>query len=116
LRLGLLVGHELSAVSAEEPRRRKFAELVADHVLGHVHRDELVPVVHGEGMAHELGQDRARPAPGLHHPLLVPAVQDLDLGEQGFLDKRALFYATSHVVSAGCYQLSVAISSAITLW
>ena len=44
----------LPGVPAEQPRGRELAELVADHVLGHVHRDELVPVVHGERVAHEV--------------------------------------------------------------
>src|SRR6185312_11524662 len=78
----------------------EFAELVADHVLGHVHRDELVPVVHREGVAHELGQNRARPAPGLHHPLLVLAVEDLNLGHQRLLNEGALLYASRHYVVA----------------
>jgi hypothetical protein len=36
----------LGGVTLELARRRELAELVADHVLGDVHRDELPPVVH----------------------------------------------------------------------
>src|SRR3712207_2158128 len=39
--LRLLVG----AVPREGARRRELAELVADHVLRNLHRDELLPVV-----------------------------------------------------------------------
>src|SRR5687767_9893932 len=42
-------------VGAEEPRRRELAELVADHVLGHVDLHEAVAVVDHERVAHELG-------------------------------------------------------------
>ena len=45
--------------------RRELAELVADHVLGHQHRHELVAVVDAEGQADELRQDRRAPRPGL---------------------------------------------------
>ena len=40
---------------------RELAELVTHHVLGDVHRDELVPVVHREGVAHELRQRSCLP-------------------------------------------------------
>ena len=35
----------LAAVAAEGPRRGEFAELVADHVLGHEQLDEVLAVV-----------------------------------------------------------------------
>src|SRR5260370_32312597 len=46
-------------------RRRKLAELVPDHVLGHQHRDELAAIVDAESESHELRKDRrpARPCP-----------------------------------------------------
>ena len=40
----LLVGRLVARVATEQPRRRELAELVPDHVLRHVHRDELVPL------------------------------------------------------------------------
>src|SRR4029450_3886768 len=39
---GLLV----AAVAVKSPGRREFAELVADHVLGHAHGNMLLTVVH----------------------------------------------------------------------
>ena len=35
-------------MALERARRRELAELVADHVLGDVDRDELLAVVHGD--------------------------------------------------------------------
>src|SRR5688572_21388603 len=61
--LRLLVG----SVAVERTRRRELAELVADHLLGHVDRDMLVAVVNAEGEAHELRQDGGAAAPHLDH-------------------------------------------------
>ena len=52
-------------VAVEGPGRRELAELVADHVLGHQHRDELLAVVDAEGQPDELRQDGRAPRPGL---------------------------------------------------
>ena len=84
-----LLGH-LGRVALEEPRRRELAELVADHVLGDVDRDELLPVVHGERVPDHLGHHRRAPRPGLDDLLLGPAVHHLDLLEQVRVDERAL--------------------------
>src|SRR5256885_498153 len=77
----------LGAVAAEQPGRGEFSELVADHVLGDVDGDELVPVVHREGVADEVGRDRAAPRPGLEHLLLVPLVEGANLHHQRLLDE-----------------------------
>jgi hypothetical protein len=48
--LGLLVGR----VTLEGPRQREFAELVADHLVGHVHGHVLLAVVHGDRQTDEV--------------------------------------------------------------
>jgi hypothetical protein len=53
--------NQFAAVSTESPRRGKLTQFVADHILGHVDRDELVAVVYCKSVAHEFGRDR-RPA------------------------------------------------------
>src|SRR5918997_2282295 len=63
---------------AEGTGRRELAELVADHALRAVDGDVLAPVVHGDGVADELGVDHRRPAPRLEHPLLVVLVHPED--------------------------------------
>src|SRR5918994_3432884 len=50
-------------VPVEGTGRRELAELVADHLLGHVNRDVLLPVVDAEGQPDELRQDRGAAAP-----------------------------------------------------
>ena len=64
---GLLVGR----VTLERAGQRKFAELVADHLVGHVHRHVLLAVVHGDRQADELGQDRRAARPGLDRLLVL---------------------------------------------
>src|SRR5439155_6496267 len=88
-------------VAAEEPRRRELAELVAHHVLGDVHGDELVPVMHRERVADELGQHRARARPGLDHALLVARVHRLDALRQRFLNEWTFLYASTHDSNPG---------------
>src|SRR6478672_12025725 len=56
-RCDLLVGR----MALEGARQRELAELVADHVLGHVDRNVLLAVVDGDREPHELGRDRRAP-------------------------------------------------------
>jgi hypothetical protein len=63
---------------------------MADHVLGHVHRDVLLTVVDSDGVADEVGEDDAVARPGLEHLLLVLLVHRLDPAEQACLDVGAL--------------------------
>src|SRR3982751_1432665 len=51
LRLRTLLGGSLRRVALERTRGRKLAELVPDHVLRHVHGNELLPAVHSERVA-----------------------------------------------------------------
>src|SRR3712207_7992049 len=48
----------LAAMAAEQARRRKLAQLMADHVLGDKHRDMAAAVMNGDGVAHHLREDR----------------------------------------------------------
>src|SRR5947208_16456681 len=58
-------------MTVERAGRRKLAELVPDHLLGHLHRNVLVAVVDAEQQSDELRQDRRAAAPDPDH--LVPA-------------------------------------------
>src|SRR5579862_465540 len=83
----LLVG---DGMAVEIPGRRELAELMADHVLGHQHRQELVAVVNAEGKTHELRQDRRAPRPGLDHFVAARAAARLRLLQQIAVDERTL--------------------------
>src|SRR5271163_3928879 len=64
-------------VTLERPRGRELAQLVADHVLRDVHRDEL-------------RQNGRTPRPRPHHFLLVLVVHRAHLLHQVIVDKRPL--------------------------
>src|SRR5271165_3407879 len=52
-------------MTGESAGWREFTELVADHVLVHLHRQEFVPVVDPEGQADELRQNGRTARPDL---------------------------------------------------
>src|SRR5581483_52801 len=94
----LLLGDLLVArVGGEGPGRRELAELVTDHFLGDVHRDELLAVVDAERQADELRQDRAAARPGLDHVVAHGAARLLGLLDQAALDERAFPDGTCHL-------------------
>src|SRR5215218_5382226 len=96
-------------VTAVRSRRGELAELVADHRLAHEHGHMLAPVVHGDGVAHHLGEDRRRPGPGPDHLLLIARVHGLDARHEALLDPRALLARTAH---AGLPALLAAATAA----
>src|SRR5215213_1037697 len=80
----------LASVPAERPGHRELAELVADHVLGDVHRNELVAVVHGDRVTDHLRDDRRAARPGADDPLVAPFVHRIDLPREVIVDEVAL--------------------------
>src|SRR5215470_15830431 len=86
----------LAAVALEDPRRREFAELVPDHVLGHVHRNELAAVVDGDRVADHVRNDRRAPRPGLDDLLLAGRVERGHLLGEVVVHERALLDGTRH--------------------
>src|SRR5580704_15710700 len=84
-------------MAVESAGRRKLAELVADHLLRHHHRDVLVAVVDAEGQPDELRQDRRATAPGLDHVMPARRPRGLRLLEQIPVDERTFPHRTRHV-------------------
>src|SRR5258708_6172710 len=80
-----------AGVSVNGPRRREFTELVADHVFGAVHRDELVAVVDGEGQRDHVRRDHRAPRPGLDDSLVARGGRGRDFLLQMPIDERAFF-------------------------
>src|SRR5262249_15351866 len=68
---GLDLALPIARMAVEGARGREFTQLVTDGVLGDEHRDELPPVVHGEGEADHLGRHRGASRPRLDYPLLT---------------------------------------------
>src|SRR5262249_29375321 len=102
-RLGDLL---LRRVADEGAGGGELAQLVAHHVLGHEHRDELPAVVHREGVPHELGEDGGPARPGLHHLLLVPLDEVLDLLQEVRVHEGALLDRTCHVLALSYWLLT----------
>jgi len=78
-------------VAFERARGRKLAQLVTNHLLGHIHGNEFLPVVHRDGVANHVRHDRRAPRPRLHDFLFVSRVQSFDLFAQVAVNKRPLF-------------------------
>src|SRR5690606_18619667 len=75
----------------------ELAELVADHGLGDVDGDVLLPVVHREGVADHLGEDRGTSRPRLDDALLALRVLGVHLLHEVVVDEWALLQAAGHV-------------------
>src|SRR5262245_24916827 len=86
-------------VTLERAGQREFAELVPDHRLGHEDGHVLAPVVHRDGVAEHLGDDRRAARPGLDDVLRVLLVLDVHLLEQVVVDERAFLQAARHLRS-----------------
>src|SRR5579864_4054443 len=89
----------VAGMPVEGPGRRKLAEFVADHVLGHQHRDEFVAVVDAEGQPDELREDRRAPRPRADHLVAPGAARLLRLLQQIAVDERAFPYRACHAFS-----------------
>src|SRR5437899_484470 len=82
----------VAGVPVEGPRRRELAELVPDHVLGHQHRDEFVPVIDAEGEPDKLRKDRRPARPGPDHLIASRPAPRLRLPAHIAVDQRPLPY------------------------
>src|SRR5229473_273859 len=78
------------SVAFERARQRELAELVADHVLRDVHRDELAAVVHGDGVTDHVRNDRRPARPGLDDLLVALAIHGVDFLLEMLVDERTL--------------------------
>src|ERR1700733_12718135 len=96
LRFRRLLSRRFRLMAFERAGRGEFAHLVPHHVLGHVNRNELPAVMHGDRVTHELGQNRRAPRPRANHFLLARRVQLIDPLFEVRVGKWSLFYRTSH--------------------
>src|SRR6185437_2887995 len=84
-------------MAAEGACGREFAQLVADHGLGHEHGDVLATVVDGDRVTQHGGDDHRSARPGLDDVLGTGFVLDHDLAEQVVVDEGALLEAARHL-------------------
>src|SRR5271170_7462545 len=78
-------------VALEGAGSREFAELMTNHVLRYVHRDELAAVVHGDCVADEVRVNGGPTGPGAHYLLVVDLVHRIDLFCEVIVDERTFF-------------------------
>src|SRR5689334_6175914 len=78
-------------MAVERAGGRKFAQLVADHVLGAIDRDELVAVMHREGQSHHIRHHHRAPRPGADDPLVARGERGRDLAFGMAIDERTFF-------------------------
>ena len=64
-------------MAVENPRGRKLAKLVPNHVFRDKHWNELFPIVNGKGDTYHFWYDRGTPGPGLNNPAVI-------IGKGGF--------------------------------
>src|SRR3954468_14691984 len=83
-------------VAAEGARRGELAELVPDHRLGDEHRDVLAPVVDGDRVPEEVGDDRRTARPRLDDVLGALLVLHVHLLEQVVVDEGTLLQTARH--------------------
>src|SRR5207302_10432171 len=81
----------LDCVTFKCTRGRELAEFVPDHLFGDIHRDELLAVMYGYGVAYHLGNNRRPARPRLHHLLFVPRVERLYAIAQRSVYERSFF-------------------------
>src|SRR5712691_10778296 len=89
----------VAGMAVEGPGRRELAEFVADHVLGHQHRDEFVPVIDAEGQPNELREDRRPPGPRPDHFVAARGARLFRLFQHIAVDEGAFPYRACHAVS-----------------
>src|SRR5574344_665881 len=100
----LLLGFLVGRVTLERTGQREFAQLVAHHLVGHIHRHVLLAVVHSNRQADELGQDHGAARPGLDGLFVLGGNGLFDLRHQVMVNKRTLFDRASHLLPLTSYD------------
>lgn len=89
-------------MTMEGPRLSKLTKLVANHILGHEHRDELLALVNRKRNTYHLGNDRGPTRPGLDDLLALGLYRVEHLHHQMLVNEWSLFNRTSHRLLTLC--------------
>src|SRR5215469_5740212 len=82
-------------MALKRPSRGKLTQLVSHHILCNVNRNELLAIVHRDGVPDHFREDRRPSRPRPDNLLFEAAVQQLDLLHQVIVYKRPLFQRTA---------------------
>lgn len=85
-----------ATVRLEDARRGKLAQLVADHVLGDVHGDKRLAVMHAERVPDKVRRDGRTTGPGLDRFLGARLNRLLDFFEKVVVNEETLLDGTCH--------------------
>src|SRR2546427_13262855 len=85
------------AMSFEEAGRRKFAKLVAHHILRDEDRNKFLAVMDRKRVPDHLRNDGRAPGPGLQILLLAPPIHRFKPPQIPRVDQGALPHVTSNV-------------------
>src|SRR6185437_10058648 len=92
----------VAGVPGECPRRRELAELVSNHVLVHLHRQELVAVIDAERQPDELRQYRRPPRPDADDLVTPRRARRIGLVQQIPVNERTFPDGTRHLTYPCC--------------
>src|SRR6185437_7319036 len=81
----------LRRVPLERPGRGKLTQLVTDHVLGDVHRNEFLAVMNRECVPDKVRNNGRTARPGSYYCFLVLFVQRSHLFQQVVVGERSFF-------------------------
>ena len=90
----------MRTVFLKHARRRKFTELVTDHVLGDENGVKTLSVVHQKRVADKVRRHHRAPRPGLDRFLYAGAIHLVDLLQKMQLDEGSFFQRSSHNLQA----------------
>ena len=81
----------MGAMFLEGTRRRKFTELVTDHIFRHEDGIENLAIVDEEGVADKIGRDERAARPGLDRLLDAGGGHLLDLHHEVIVNEGSFF-------------------------
>ena len=81
----------MRTVFLKDTRRRKLAELVADHILGHEHGDKRLAVVHQKRVADKIRRHHRLARPRFHRLLRGRRIHLVDFLEKMRFDEGSFF-------------------------
>ncbi len=79
------------------PGWRKFPQFMPDHVFCDKNRDEVLPVVYSDGLAHHIGDNHGRTRPGFDNLFALAPLSRLQLFHQLVVDIWPFFDRTRHI-------------------
>ncbi len=84
-------------MASKEAGRRKFAELMANHLLRHIHRHMFVTVMYCNGVANHIRGNHGPPGPGFDEFFIPGTVESINLLLKMIINVGSFFEGAWHV-------------------